>query len=98
MSRYWHHLNAANLEIIAREGPQNYRKNVSFNYFTWADISEDLTAGLFKTAEQSQSAYAHLFRQQPGLDVARSVQHNILIAACRATCGGYGASRRKTLG
>jgi putative sugar O-methyltransferase len=85
ISRYWHYLNATNLEMIAGSGPENYRKNVSLNYFTWTDFSEELAGGLFQSAERSpRSPYAHLFRQQPGLDVVPSVRHNMLIAALHA--------------
>jgi hypothetical protein len=45
VSRYWHFLNATNLELIGRAGVDNYRKNVSLNYFTWTDFSEEQAGG-----------------------------------------------------
>jgi putative sugar O-methyltransferase len=84
ISRYWHHLNAINLEMIARDGADNYRKNVSFNYYTWTEIDEDKAGSLFRIAGSAQSPYRELFRQQPGLAATLSVQHNILIAALYA--------------
>ena len=85
VSRYWNYLNAANLEMIARSGPENYRKDVSLNYYTWTDFSEELAGGLFRSAAQaSRSPYAQLFRQQPGLQGVPSVRHNVLIAALHA--------------
>jgi len=82
VSRYWHYLNASNLEMIARSGVQNYRQNVSLNYFTWTDFSDELAGGLFQAAgRSSKSHYAHLFQQHPGLGVVPSVRHNLLIAA-----------------
>lgn len=85
ISRYWHYLNANNLEMIAKSGSENYRKDVSLNYYTWTDFSEELAGGLFQAAAQSpNSTYSKLFRQQPGMELVPSVKHNILLVALHA--------------